>query len=65
MLKDMDLSDCQEILNRHNEVMLTVINAASQAVKDDPTNKKASAFFRAAIDYYTSNTEYEEEFFDD
>ena len=58
--KDMDFSECQEILDRHSEVMKTVINAASDAVKDDPTNKKAHAFLRAAVDYYASNAEYEE-----
>ena len=43
----------QERLDRHNEVMLTCVNASIKAVKEHPNGPKANAFFEATMNWYT------------
>ena len=43
----------QEQLDRHNEVMLTCINASIKARNDHPNDPKAIAFFNATLNWYS------------
>ena len=52
MRKDSNAKECQELLDRHNEEMLTVIHAASKAVEKAPESETANAFLNAALEYY-------------
>ena len=40
-------------LDRHNEVMLTCINASVKAKNDHPNDPKAIAFFNATMNWYS------------
>ena len=42
----------QEKLDRHNDVMLTCINAAIKARNDHPNDPKAEIFLAATLNWY-------------
>mgnify|MGYP001168106061 FL=1 len=50
----------QEQLDRHNEVMLTCINASVKAKNDHPNDPKAIAFFNATMNWYSLPNEGED-----
>ena len=43
----------QKQLDNHNAVMLTCMNEATRAIKENPNDPKAQAFFNATLNWFS------------